>query len=87
VSISVTVWIMAMRYHRGLALALAAFVPAMAAGAVYGGFHYLLDIAAGAVLGIAAGVWGHRLTLQLSGEEAASAPAARSAAGSTVSGA
>ena len=59
VSIGTTVWIMAMRYNRPLAVALTFVVPGMALGAVYGGYHYAIDAMAGAVLGILVCTVGH----------------------------
>jgi membrane-associated phospholipid phosphatase len=39
----------------------AAIVPALVAGTVYGGFHYVVDAAAGALVGVLAGVLGPQL--------------------------
>ena len=59
VSVAFTVWIMAMRYDRKLAVILAFFVPTLAAGAVYGGYHYGVDILAGATVAVLVGTVGH----------------------------
>jgi len=61
VSVSVTTWVMAMRYRRKLAVVMAFLVPAMAFGAVYGGYHYLTDILAGTLLGVFSATFGHAL--------------------------
>ena len=66
VSVATATWIMAMRYHRPVAVVYLFLVPALAVGAVYGGFHYATDIAAGALLGILAGTLGHALAVKLS---------------------
>ena len=65
VAVSLTTWIMAMRYSRKLAVIFLFFVPALALGAVYGGYHYLTDILAGAILGLLVGTLGHRLVSAL----------------------
>jgi membrane-associated phospholipid phosphatase len=61
-AVAVTVWIMAIRFQGGLAVAYAFLVPALAVGAVYGGFHYATDIVAGVLLGILMGTGGLALT-------------------------
>jgi membrane-associated phospholipid phosphatase len=66
VSVSVSCWIMAMRYHRPVAIVYLFLVPALALGAVYGGYHYLIDILAGAMLGILVGTLGHGLAARVS---------------------
>jgi membrane-associated phospholipid phosphatase len=60
VAVSLSTWIMAMRYHRRLAVIYAFIVPALAMGAIYGGYHYATDVLAGALLGLGAGTLGHR---------------------------
>ncbi len=65
VAVSVTIWIMAMRYHRRLATVYAFLVPALALGAIYGGYHYATDVTAGAILAVLVGTLGHRATLAL----------------------
>lgn len=67
VSIATACLFMAWRYFRPLGRILIVLVPLMAAGAVYGGFHYLIDVIAGALLGILCSTVGHRYTLALSG--------------------
>jgi membrane-associated phospholipid phosphatase len=59
VSIATTVWIMCMRYNKRLAWVFAFLVPGMAVGAIYGGQHYLIDVLAGAVVGILSSTLGH----------------------------
>ncbi len=65
VAVSVTTWIMAMRYHRTLARVYLFLVPALAVGAIYGGYHYATDVVAGAMLAVIVGTAGHRLTVRL----------------------
>jgi membrane-associated phospholipid phosphatase len=65
VAVSTATWIMAMRYQVHVGRVYFFLVPALALGAVYGGYHYATDVAAGALLGIAVGTWGHRLVLAL----------------------
>lgn len=60
-SVGFTVWFLAMRYHKPLALLLAFFIPAMAIGTVYGGFHYLVDVLAGIALAGVVVVFGRPL--------------------------
>lgn len=52
VAVAVTVLMMAWSYSRRTFLVLLAFVPGLAVGAVYGGFHYAIDTVAGAALGL-----------------------------------
>jgi membrane-associated phospholipid phosphatase len=66
VAVALTIWIMAMRFHSGLAVAYALLVPALAIGAIYGGFHYATDILAGAILGLLVGTLGFSLTVAVS---------------------
>jgi membrane-associated phospholipid phosphatase len=66
VAVAVTVWIMAIRFHGGLSIVYAFLVPALAVGAVYGGFHYATDIVAGALLGVGVGTVGFALTRSVS---------------------
>jgi len=70
VSVSVAVWIMAMRYARRLAIVLAFFVPAMAVATVYGGFHYATDMIAGALLGIVGGTLWHSVSVRIAAARA-----------------
>ena len=86
VSIAVTVWIMAMRYHRPIAWLLALVIPGMALGAVYGGQHYLTDVLAGAVLGTLSGTVGHDVIRRaMAAVQDRRARAARSSSRATVS--
>lgn len=62
VAVSVTVWIMAMRYHVRLARVFALIVPALIVGVVYGGYHYGVDALAGGVLAILVSFPGARVT-------------------------
>ncbi len=62
VAVAVTAWIMAMRYHVRLARVFALIVPALAVGAVYGGYHYAIDALAGAALAILVSFPGARAT-------------------------
>ena len=60
VAVSVTVWIMAMRYHSKLSVVYAFLVPALALGTIYGGYHYATDVIAGLLLAVLVGTLGHR---------------------------
>ena len=60
VAVSVTVWIMAMRYHSKLSVIYAFLVPALALGTIYGGYHYATDVMAGLLLSLIVGTLGHR---------------------------
>jgi membrane-associated phospholipid phosphatase len=66
VAVAVTIWIMAMRFHKGLAIVYALLVPALSIGAIYGGFHYATDVVAGAILGVLVGTLGFKLTTAVS---------------------
>lgn len=66
VAVAVTIWIVAMRFHTGLAIIFALLVPALAIGAIYGGFHYAIDVVVGALLGLLVGTLGFRLTVAVS---------------------
>jgi membrane-associated phospholipid phosphatase len=59
VAVSVTVWIMAMRYHSKLSVIYAFLVPALALGTIYGGYHYATDVMAGLLLASLVGTLGH----------------------------
>jgi membrane-associated phospholipid phosphatase len=48
--------ILALRYQRGLGVAVAVTSALLMVGAVYGGFHYAVDVLAGAVIGAAIGI-------------------------------
>jgi len=52
-AVAVAVWLSAWRLSRPVFWILAAVVPALALGTIYGGFHYALDTLAGAALGTA----------------------------------
>lgn len=65
VAVATAIWIMAMRYHKALAVVLAFLVPALAVGSVYGGYHYAVDATAGALLGLLVGTAGHGLIKRL----------------------
>jgi len=66
VAVSVAIWLMALRYYRPLGVAYLFLVPALAMGAIYGGFHYATDVSAGAILGILVGTAGHALVVRVS---------------------
>lgn len=55
VAIAVTQSSFALQWHRSLGLVLSTLTALLAAGAVYGGYHYVVDIIAGAALGLVAG--------------------------------
>lgn len=52
VSLALTQLLLAWRYQRTLAYAIAPVLVGIGVGAVYGGYHYLIDVLAGAVLGV-----------------------------------
>lgn len=68
VAAAVAGWLLAFRFDRSVFLVFAAFVPALAVGTVYGGFHYALDAAAGVAVGAAGYAAGMRLHAALGGE-------------------
>jgi membrane-associated phospholipid phosphatase len=53
-AVAVAIWLTAWRTARPMFWALAGVVPGLAAGTVYGGFHYATDTVAGALIGAAA---------------------------------
>jgi len=53
VAVAVVIWLLAWRFARRVFWILAAIVPALALGTVYGGFHYAVDAGAGLVVGVA----------------------------------
>lgn len=61
VAVATVTWIMAMRYAPRLAVVYLFLVPALAFGAINGGYHYATDVAAGAILGVLIGVGGFLL--------------------------
>jgi membrane-associated phospholipid phosphatase len=58
VAAAVVVWLLAWRFSRPLFWAFTAIVPALIVGTVYGGFHYAVDVIAGAMVGVTAYVTG-----------------------------
>jgi membrane-associated phospholipid phosphatase len=52
VSLALTQLLLAWRYQRALTWWIAPVVVGIGVGAVYGGYHYLIDVIAGAVLGV-----------------------------------
>ncbi|MEX2178100.1 MAG: phosphatase PAP2 family protein [Gemmatimonadaceae bacterium] len=62
VAVAVTQSILAVRYFGARGWWLAGLTTALAAGAIYGGFHYAVDVIAGALAGGAVAVIGMRLT-------------------------
>jgi membrane-associated phospholipid phosphatase len=60
-AVAVAVWMAALRLSPKLFWLLWAVVPGLAAGTVYGGFHYALDTVVGAAWGVAAGLAGPKL--------------------------
>lgn len=58
VAVAVTQSVLAYRYFGRRGLVVAALTAALAAGAVYGGFHYAVDVLAGAALGLATSALG-----------------------------
>jgi membrane-associated phospholipid phosphatase len=53
VAVAVVIWLLAWRFARRVFWILAAIVPALALGTVYGGFHYAVDAGAGLLVGVA----------------------------------
>lgn len=49
---AVAIWLAAWRLHRTVFWMLAAVVPALVVGTVYGGFHYAIDAVAGVLVGV-----------------------------------
>ncbi|HET9234341.1 MAG TPA: phosphatase PAP2 family protein [Candidatus Eisenbacteria bacterium] len=70
VAVSITVWIMAMRYHSKLSIVYGFLVPALSLGTIYGGYHYATDMLAGLLLGVLIGTIGHRWVASLIPEPA-----------------
>jgi membrane-associated phospholipid phosphatase len=56
VAVSVTQAVLALKYQRRVGIPVAICAGLLALGAVYGGFHYGVDVLTGAALGLAAGV-------------------------------
>ena len=65
VAVSITIWIMAMRYHSKLSIVYGFLVPALSLGTIYGGYHYATDMLAGLLLGVLVGTVGHRWVASL----------------------
>ena len=61
VAVSVAAVLLAFRYFGKIAAILAVLVIGLGLGAIYGGFHYAVDVVAGAVLGILTMIFGVRL--------------------------
>lgn len=76
VAVSVTQSILAVRYFGARGLAIAVVTLGLALGAVYGGFHYAVDVIAGLLLGVGVCVMGLRATsmLRAGGQANARAP-------------
>lgn len=75
VAAALAIWLLARRFTPRLFLAMAAVVPGLVVGTVYGGFHYAVDALAGVVVGAAGYVVGPRLYRGLGGELEAVIPA------------
>jgi membrane-associated phospholipid phosphatase len=52
VAVSIVIWLLAWRFHRTVFWILAAVVPTLILGTVYGGYHYAIDAIVGLVVGI-----------------------------------
>jgi len=76
VAVSVTQSILAVRYFRTRGIAIGIVTIGLALGAIYGGFHYAVDIIAGALLGAVVCILGLKATNELRsrGQANASAP-------------
>jgi membrane-associated phospholipid phosphatase len=55
VAITVTQSLFALAWYRSLGVVLSFATVLLAVGAVYGGYHYVVDVLAGALLGLTAG--------------------------------
>lgn len=84
VSLSLTQLLLAWRFQRSLVWFMAPVVLGIGVGAVYGGYHYAIDIVAGAMLGIscvaALGLWERRWSVQQDAVQQDAARAERSLA-------
>jgi membrane-associated phospholipid phosphatase len=69
VAVAFTQSILAMRYFGRRGAIIGALGVALALGAVYGGFHYAIDVVAGAILGVATGLAGLALTKRASASQ------------------
>lgn len=78
VAVAVVIWLLAWRLTRPVFWLLAAIVPALALGTVYGGFHYAVDSAAGALVGVAGFLGGPYVHRFLGGDSFDSAASAGS---------
>ena len=78
VAVAVVIWLLAWRLTRPVFWLLAAIVPALALVTVYGGFHYAVDSAAGALVGVAGFLGGPYVHRFLGGDslESATRPSA-----------
>jgi membrane-associated phospholipid phosphatase len=68
VSVAVAQTLLALRWQPRVGYALALVTVLLGAGAVYGGFHYAVDVVAGAALGLVAGVVALRSGPRVPGE-------------------
>jgi membrane-associated phospholipid phosphatase len=68
VAVAVVIWLLAWRFARRVFWLLALIVPTLAVGTVYGGFHYAIDVAAGAAVGILCYLIGPRINRMLGGD-------------------
>jgi len=68
VAVAVVIWLLAWRFARPVFWLLAAIVPALALGTVYGGFHYAVDAGAGLFIGVGGYLAGPRVVRFLGGD-------------------
>lgn len=76
VAASVVASLAALRFQRRVGIVVAVLTVALAVGAVYGGYHYLVDVLAGAIVGVASWLLADALCRALSTPGAQSASAA-----------
>jgi membrane-associated phospholipid phosphatase len=77
VALAITASVLAFRYYRGRGLVIGLVTIFLSLGAVYGGFHYGVDVLGGAALGFAttaAALWVHRRLRSANVHAKASAP-------------
>jgi membrane-associated phospholipid phosphatase len=65
---AVVIWLLSWRFARRVFWLLALIVPALVLGTIYGGFHYAVDVAAGAAVGILCYLIGPRVHQFLGGD-------------------
>lgn len=80
VAVAVAQSVLAIRYFGSRGAVLVVFATGLALGAVYGGFHYAVDVVAGVVLGVvtaALALWASRRSRERDGSDVARTPVSR----------